>query len=786
MFWKIPHPCESTQKVKRDIAGITMIEVLVSITILSVTMVSVVSIISLSLSNSVVSKTKLTGTRLTQEGIEYFRKQRAYLGWETFIQQMQAGTYCLASASGQLSELPRRSCVNEYADPDRKYTRDAFATYASASGEVRLLVEVSTRWLVGSRERVSNSTIELSNILSSSFDAELPAFSPLPTSPVPTPIPSPSPSPVPTPIPSPSPSPVPSPCTQTTLNFSPGISTVTLPSDCAYMTVKLWGGAGGSGAHTGYPGPGGPGGYAEVTIPTRPSTSYTIYTATGGKFARDSSAPRAGGTGYRTGGAGGTQTYYPQGGAGGGGGASAILLATNSSPLAIAGGGGGGSGLYSYSDIGGGAGASGGGWNTLGGGARARTLFSTVSSGNGAAGENGVSDFYAGGGGGGGYVGGYGGRASYFGGSGGRGGTGYCSPTALACTLLSSNAYPSISTTIAPPNATDRDYILSSGNAGRGNILGNGSSGYTIITFSNTPPTPATSSCQLAGPAVYHNVHTANQTFIVPLGCTTLGVKAWGAGGGGGNLGIGGGGGFASGVLSVTPGEQLTVAVGSGGGAGVSYPNIGGYNLGGHSGSKGTAIVGPGGAGGGLVGVFYGATVTQANALLIAGSGGGGSHSGTYGGRGGGLSGGSPVHSYGQTGGPGTQSAGGAAGTSPTKGTNGSALTGGVGDSTHEGGSAYSGGGGGAGYFGGGGGTSDAPGGGGSGFCHPSRVASCLLATASGRLAAQTTDADYQDEVSRVGSVGYGGAANIIGGPGRVVIFPTTPPTPVPSPIPRP
>lgn len=99
-----------------------------------------------------------------------------------------------------------------------------------------------------------------------------------------------------------------------------------------------------------------------------------------------------------------------------------------------------------------------------------------------------------------------------------------------------------------------------------------------------------------------------NQNFVVPSNCTSITVKAWGAGGDFGDSdgagGNGGGGGYAGATLTVTPGETLKVRVG--------------YPLGGSPGSS----YGFGGTGGGSSSILRGTTV-----LLEAGGGGGASSS---------------------------------------------------------------------------------------------------------------------------------------------------------------
>lgn len=227
-----------------------------------------------------------------------------------------------------------------------------------------------------------------------------------------------------------------------------------------------------------------------------------------------------------------------------------------------------------------------------------------------------------------------------------------------------------------------------------------------------------------------------DQTFTVPANVTSIDIQAWGAGGGGSDFDYwrtnsgGGGGGFATGTLSVTPGQQLTIVVGSGGIASsttmVATDNAsrtyGGGGAGGASASQG-----PGGAsGGGMSAVFLSGGNTAANVLLVAGGGGGASPGAegnkTATGGGGGLTGGGDGNTN-ASGQGGTQTTGGLAAalfsactSTPQSGLQ---FQGGNGAGSNEGG-----GGGGGGYFGGGGGAcqvganpeQNGPGGGGSSY----------------------------------------------------------------------
>ena len=214
--------------------------------------------------------------------------------------------------------------------------------------------------------------------------------------------------------------------------------------------------------------------------------------------------------------------------------------------------------------------------------------------------------------------------------------------------------------------------------------------------------------------AVGQQVFTSNGTFTVPAGVTQVSAVVIGGGGGGGNSsgsflgqasGAGGGaGGLSYGTFSVTPGETLTVNVGSGGGVGSS---------GGSSSivrSSTTLLQGSGGTGGGTNnnnGTGGGSSGTERDGGGDGGAGGDGSgalfaNAPDGGGAGGGAGG------YSGNGG-----AGGGDGGSGSGGSGGSGGGGGAGSTNDDGG----GGGGGVGLLGegsnGSAGSSGSPGNGG-------------------------------------------------------------------------
>lgn len=268
--------------------------------------------------------------------------------------------------------------------------------------------------------------------------------------------------------------------------------------------------------------------------------------------------------------------------------------------------------------------------------------------------------------------------------------------------------------------------------------------------------TPAVGGINYWSFAVHGNLalrsYTSNSYNIQFAANRSKTVKMWGAGGDGG-----GSGGYSTGTVNFTTGVTYIVQAG-----------VGGANAGPGSGSG----AGSNYRGGGYAGIFRN-SVSQGNAVMIAGGGGGGfpsiggSGSGT-GGGGGGSNGGagqnSPNTERGSTaGGGGSQGGGGSAGSSPGGGSqSGSALAGGVGGSGAGSYPNYSGGGGGGGgWFGGGGGgggnddgnTSRAAsgGGGGSGYINGSYV--------SGGSTSSFTDSGDSD---RAGAGDSGGHAAVI------------------------
>lgn len=195
--------------------------------------------------------------------------------------------------------------------------------------------------------------------------------------------------------------------------------------------------------------------------------------------------------------------------------------------------------------------------------------------------------------------------------------------------------------------------------------------------------------------------------WVVPDGVTEVMINAYGAQGGHGpgptyDDNIGGKGAFATGILSVTPGDTLRIRVGgSGENARIADIAQGGWNGGGIGGLDTEYTSNGAAGGGGATDVRLGGNELEHRVLVAAG--GGGASKNAPGGSGGaeiGLNG--SLFGTGQPGMGGMAEAGGVVFTSDRGATSGTLGLGGNGSTGHP---SWGGGGGGAGYYGGSGGT---------------------------------------------------------------------------------
>ena len=209
----------------------------------------------------------------------------------------------------------------------------------------------------------------------------------------------------------------------------------------------------------------------------------------------------------------------------------------------------------------------------------------------------------------------------------------------------------------------------------------------------------------------------AEQTWTVPGGVTQVTLGVFGAQGGNESA-AGGKGGRATATIAVTPGETLTIVAGGQGGSPFSGGDAGGGFNGGGNGGAPYNLPAPyyGSGGGGASDVRIGGA-DLAHRVIVAGGGGGaanvyGPNGPSFGGAGGGLTGGAGNSAYIPY-----ASSGGAGGNQD--GTSGSGQLGTGSNGVNSASTVFNGvgaGGGGGGYYGGAGGSPGTGGGGGSGF----------------------------------------------------------------------
>jgi hypothetical protein len=267
----------------------------------------------------------------------------------------------------------------------------------------------------------------------------------------------------------------------------------------------------------------------------------------------------------------------------------------------------------------------------------------------------------------------------------------------------------------------------------------------STFPYRNGPPTPyplltLPTAIRSAPLPTFTNIFTftgSDQSYVVPSGVTSLEVYMWGAGGGGGLSGNGGAGCYVQGILTVTPGETLTIVVGQGGAnkqRAFANPYGGGGKGGGPDNGRADTPASQGG----------GRSAIRRSGVDIVTAGAGGGGRGGAGGRGGLVSGANGV-SANSPGTGGTQSAGGVA--------NGALYTGGNANQDNSAG-------GGSGYYGGGGGNQDRPGGGGSSLTDNLRLipgqTTFGTESSNGIAAPQTSSIYYRSDVAFGATNAYG------------------------------
>ena len=102
--------------------GQSLFEVILALAISAIILTGIVSLSSTSINTSTVSNNKSQANRYAGEAMEYVRKEKAFLGWNSFITTIGTGSWCLKTLD--FTVAPHAPCgASDYLqDPPGKNT----------------------------------------------------------------------------------------------------------------------------------------------------------------------------------------------------------------------------------------------------------------------------------------------------------------------------------------------------------------------------------------------------------------------------------------------------------------------------------------------------------------------------------------------------------------------------------------------------------------------------------------------------------------------------------------
>lgn len=138
--------------------GLSLIEVVFATTVIALVMTALMSVLTLSVFNQAQSRYQQQAGSFAQEALEVFRRERAILGWQVFVDSLSNGTYCLNSLPADSSAFqalsPGECEVTEFLDQPgvgTQYQRQITVAIDGSSNSVTLTSEVG--WLAGDDQR---------------------------------------------------------------------------------------------------------------------------------------------------------------------------------------------------------------------------------------------------------------------------------------------------------------------------------------------------------------------------------------------------------------------------------------------------------------------------------------------------------------------------------------------------------------------------------------------------------------------------------------------------------
>jgi hypothetical protein len=128
--------------------GQTIIEIIIATGIVVLVMTAIMAGLTLSLKNTAQAKYKALASKLGQEGIEAFRRERDLMGFETFRASLDSQTYCLPTIPALLSQFGVGSCGDEdgIVMTGVTFFREANVT-VGATDDDPVVVEIRVKWL---------------------------------------------------------------------------------------------------------------------------------------------------------------------------------------------------------------------------------------------------------------------------------------------------------------------------------------------------------------------------------------------------------------------------------------------------------------------------------------------------------------------------------------------------------------------------------------------------------------------------------------------------------------
>lgn len=126
-------------------AGQTIVEVLIATGVVGVVLTAIAAGLSYSVKNSSDAKYRAFATSYAQDAIEVFRREKALLGWETFSENLTAGTYCLndlPTNTAAFLALTPGSCATPTAQFGVDFNREAQVTLVNPT-EIQVVVVVN-------------------------------------------------------------------------------------------------------------------------------------------------------------------------------------------------------------------------------------------------------------------------------------------------------------------------------------------------------------------------------------------------------------------------------------------------------------------------------------------------------------------------------------------------------------------------------------------------------------------------------------------------------------------